>query len=131
MFNKENNIFDYIFAILTSILIATGVAVSFYAELIPTIIVLPIITLIFGILSIILIAVGYYYRKYLCVTEHLIASIVGSIISSSFAIAAISLTSGALTSSILVGIVAFFLTINLIFSIASMLCLMISRRRTV
>ncbi len=129
MFNKENNIFGYMFTIFSGILVGAGVSLAFYAGIIPTIIVLPIVTLIFSILSTILIALGYYYHKHSCVTDYLIASIVGAIISSSFALAATSLVPAAITSAILVGIVAIFLTVNIIFSISSFLCLISSRRK--
>lgn len=117
-FNKENSICCCVLSILSALLVAAGVASVFFAGLISSILTLIIITLILGIIGILFIFVplicprnNYYnYIEKVC----LVTSSVGAIVSSSFALAVSSLATGSLATSILIGVVAFFLIIQLI-----------------
>lgn len=132
MFNKENNICCCMFTTFASVLVGLGIAAAFFAGIIPAIIVLPIITLIVAILSIILIAFVFYGNRgkgCFCVTECIITSIIGAVISSIFALTVTALTVGTLAAAILIGVVAFFLVTNSVNTINLIMCLICTRRK--
>lgn len=132
MFNKENTICCCIFTIIASLLVGVGVAASFFAGVIPAIVVLPIITLIVAILSIILIVFVFYGNRgkgCFCVNECLIASVIGAVVSSIFALTVTALAVGVVAAAILVGVVAFFLIVNLVNVISLIICLICTRRK--
>lgn len=131
MFNKENTVCCCIFTIIAGLLAGVGIAATFFAGLVVSIPVLLIVTLVFGVLSLLFIAFQYFCNREEschCINNCLIASTVGSIISSIFALALTTLAAGAIPAAILVGVVAFFLVTNIIFAISAILCFLCIRR---
>lgn len=130
MFNKENNICCCIFTIIAGLLAAAGIAAAFFAGLVASITVLLILTLVFGILALLFIAFQFLCNREEschCINNCLIASTVGAIVTSIFALALTSLTVS-VPVAILIGVVAFFLVTNLIFAISAILCFLCVRR---
>ncbi len=117
--NKGNNHFCCcIFNIIASLIAAVGIAGVFYTGLITSVTTLIYFSLVLGILGLI-----YILFTAFCGGRHqcnnlkdscLTAGIVGSIVTSIFALTITALTVGSLTVGILIGAVAFFLVTNLI-----------------
>lgn len=131
MFNKENNVCCCIFAIISGLLAGVGIAATFFAGLVVSIPVLLIVTLVFGVLSLLFIAFQYFCNREEschCINNCLIASTIGSIITSIFALALTTLAAGAIPAAILVGVVTFFLVTNIISVISAILCFLCIRR---
>lgn len=132
MINQENNICSCLFNILASIIGAIGIAAIFYAGLITSIITLVIITLIFGVISLITVAFLLYCKReegcYCINKSYLVTTFIGSIIASSFALAATALTTLSIPVAILIGAVAFFLISNLINLINTIICVICINR---
>lgn len=125
MCNKENN--DcYLLTLVSSILGAIGIAAVFYTGIITSVIALVAVTLVFGIISLItLIALLYSSRDEgcYCINKNcLITSMVGSIVTSIFALAVTGLATLSIPVAILIGAVAFFLITNLIALIKTIIC---------
>lgn len=123
--NKENNS-CYLLSLITSILGAVGIAAVFYAGLITSVIALAAVTLVFGIFSLIALITLLYCRKEegcYCINKNcLITTMVGSIITSIFALTITSLATFSIPVAILIGVVAFFLISNLIALIKTIVC---------
>ena len=131
MFNKENNVCCCIFTIIAGLIAGAGIAATFFAGLVVSIPVLLIVTLVFGVLSLLFIAFQFFSNREEschCIDNCLIASTVGSIITSIFALALTTLAAASIPAAILVGAVAFFLVTNLIFVISAILCFLCVRR---
>lgn len=134
MLNKENNVFYYIFALITGIFAAIGIAAVFFGGLIAAIAVLLYITLVVGILSLILIVFLVFANRrkeieYFCINKSvLIPTTVGAIISSIFALALTALPVAFAPTAILVGVVAFFLVTTIINGISLVLCLLYNKK---
>lgn len=121
MYKEKSNCCSCIFNIISSLLVATGIAAVFFAGLVTSIQTLIYITLILGILGLITsLALVFCGRKHFCNcinSTNIITSSVGAIISSAFALAITSLEIASIPVAILIGVVAFFLvslTIDLI-----------------
>ena len=121
---KCNNCSCKLFNILSSLLVAVGIAVVFYIGLITAIPVLIYITLILGILGLIgLLVIIFGTPRYICDCINktsLISSSIGAIITSAFALALTSLATFTIPVAILIGVVAFFL-VSLVISIIELL----------
>lgn len=121
---KCNNCSCKLFSILSSLLVAIGIAVVFYIGVITSILVLVYITLILGILGLIgLLVIIFDTPKYICDCinrTNLISSSIGAIITSAFALALTSLSTFSIPIAILIGIIAFFL-VSLVISIIELL----------
>lgn len=107
-----------LFTILTSLIVAGAIAAVFFAGIIPSIPVLLYITLIVGLAGLLYLEISYYCseKKYCTypVDKCLIASLVGSVITSLFALTVTSLATGSIPVAILIGAVAFFLVSTII-----------------
>ncbi len=132
MCNKETNECCCALTIIASILGAVGIAAVFYAGLVTSILTLIIITLIFGILSLLTVIFLLYSNKEegcFCLSKTcLITTLIGSIISSSFALAITSLATFSIPVAILIGVVAFFLITNLISLAKTIICIICIKR---
>lgn len=121
---KSNNCSYKLFNFIASLLSAVGIASVFFIGLVTSIPVLAYITLILGILGLIgLLVIIFGTPKYICDcinTTTLVASSVGAIITSAFALAITSLATFTIPVAILIGVVAFFL-VSLIISIIELL----------
>ena len=130
MCTKENNLCCCIFSIIASILLGVGVAAVFSASAIATIAVLFYITLIIGIISLLILIFLLYCNRgkgCFCINNHcLIITAVGAIISSIFALTAV--TGVSIAAAILVGVVTFFLISNIVNLIEFIICLLCTRR---
>ncbi len=127
MYREKSNNCSCLFNIISSLIVAVAVAGVFFAGLITSIVALVYITLILGILGLIgLILVGIFCKKSICTcvsSTGFITSIIGSIITSSFALAVTALAAASLPAAILVGAVAFFLVSFLINVIDIIICI--------
>jgi hypothetical protein len=123
--NKDNN-FCYLLTLISSILGAIGIAAVFYTGLITSVIALAAVTLVFGIFSLIALIVLLYCKMEegcYCIDKNcLITTMVGSIITSIFALTITSLATLSIPVAILIGAVAFFLISNLIALIKTIIC---------
>ncbi len=123
--NKDNN-FCYLLSLISSILGAIGIAAVFYTGLITSVIALAAVTLVFGIFSLIALIVLLYCKRdegCYCIDKNcLITTMVGSIITSIFALTITSLATFSIPVAILIGVVAFFLISNLIALIKTIIC---------
>jgi len=132
MGNKDNNGCCCALTIIGSLIGAAGIAALFFAGLIASITALSVITLIFGIISLLVVIFLVYCNRdegCFCVGKScLIATLVGSIITSSFALAATALAAASIPAAILVGAVTFFLIANLINLIKTIVCVICLRR---
>lgn len=131
MCNKENN--DcYLLTLIASILGAVGIAAVFYTGIITSVIALVAVTLSFGIISLVaLIIMLYFYKEESCYCINkncLVTTMVGSIITSIFALTITSLATFSIPVAILIGAVAFFLLSNLIALIKTIVCIICIRR---
>lgn len=121
---KCNNCSCKLFNILSSLLVAVGIASVFYIGLITSISVLIYITLVLGILGLIgLLAIIFGTPRYICDCINktsLISSSIGAIITSAFALALTSLATFSIPIAILIGVIAFFL-VSLVISIIELL----------
>ncbi len=121
-----------LFNILSSLLVAIGIASVFYIGLVTTVSVLIYITLILGILGLIgLIAIIFGTPKYICDcinTTTLAASSIAAIITSAFALAITSLATFSIPVTILIGIVAFFLVSLVISIIELLICIFCNKK---
>lgn len=124
--NKDNNLCCCIFNIIASLLVAAGVAAIFFAGLITSITFLLYITLILGILGIVtflgLVLCSKKNRCECIENSCLVASSVGAIITSIFALAATGLATLSVAAAILIGSVTFFLIYTLISLINMLIC---------
>ena len=132
MYKDKNNICTCIFNIITSLVVAAGIAAVFFAELVTSIITLIIITLILGGLTLIGLVFNVFCgRKRNCeclYTSSLTASAIGAIITSIFALTLSTLSASSISAAILIGAIAFFL-VSLIIGIADFLiCLFCNNR---
>lgn len=121
---KSNNCSYELFNFIASLLSAVGITAVFYIGLVASISVLVYITLILGILGFAgLLAIIFGTPRYICncinITK-LVASSIGAIITSAFALAITSLATFSLPVAILIGAIAFFL-VSLIISIIELL----------
>lgn len=132
MCNKENNECCCALTIIGSLLLAAGVAAVFYSGIVTSILTLIIITLIFGILSLLtLIFLLYCNREEACFCINktcLVTTLIGSIISSSFALAITSLSAFSIPVAILIGVVTFFLITNLVNLAKAIICIICIKR---
>ena len=130
MYKEKSNTCSCIFNIISSLLVAAGIAAIFFSGLIGTIEVLIFITLILGILALIgLLVVIFGRNRFLCncITDSfLVTSIIGAIITSVFALT-ITLTTGIVTVAILIGAVTFFLVSLIISLIEILICILCAR----
>ena len=121
---KSNSYSCKLFNVLSSLLVAVGIASVFFIGLISSISVLVYITLILGILGFIgLLAIIFGTPKYICDCINktcLISSSVGAIITSAFALALTSVATFTIPVAILIGVLSFFL-VSLIISIIELL----------
>ena len=121
---KSNSYSCKLFNVLSSILVAVGIASVFFIVLISSISVLVYITLILGILGFIgLLTIIFGTPKYICDCINktcLISSSVGAIITSAFALALTSVATFTIPVAILIGVLSFFL-VSLIISIIELL----------
>ena len=121
-----------LFNILSSLLVAVGIAVVFYIGLITSISVLVYITLILGILGLIgLFVIIFGAPKYVCDCINktsLISSSIGAIITSAFALALTSLVALSIPVAILIGIIAFFLVLLVISIIELLICIFCNQK---
>lgn len=121
---KCNNCSCKLFNILSSLLVAVGIASVFYIGLITSISVLIYITLVLGILGLIgLLAIIFGTPRYICDCINktsLISSSIGAIITSAFALALTSLATFSIPIAILIGVISFFL-VSLVISIIELL----------
>ncbi len=116
-FNKDNKSCCCFTAILSALLGAAGIAAVFFSGLIGSIITLIYITLILGILGLIFLFIPSCNRDKYCnifAKSCLVPSIVGSIITSIFALTLSSLATFSIPVAILIGVIAFFLILSLI-----------------
>lgn len=130
---KENNpICNCIFNILTSLLVAIGVAAVFYIGLVTSITTLLYITLILGILSIVYIIVSIFCKKsHNCdcfINSNLIPSAIGALVSSLFALTITTLATFSIPVAILIGVTTFFLISLLISLINTLICIFCRNR---
>ncbi len=121
---KSNVCSCKLFNVLSSLLVAVGIAAVFYIGIVTTVSVLIYITLILGILGLIgLLAIIFGTPRYVCdcinVTT-LVPSSIGAIITSAFALAVTGLAAFTIPVAILIGVVAFFL-VSLVISIIELL----------
>lgn len=116
--NKTNNACCCIFSIIASLIAAVGIAAVFYTGLIVSVATLIYFTLILGILGILYILFTVFCSgRYQCnalQNSCLIATTVGSIVTSAFALSLTTLATESITVAFLIGAVAFFLITNLI-----------------
>lgn len=132
MFNKDKSICCCIFSIIAGLLLAAAIAGVFYTGRVVAISVLFYITLIIGILGLIFILFSILCSK----KEHckcldslcLIPSLVGSIISSLFALTITTVSTGSFSVALLVGTVAFFLFFSIINILMELICLICSKK---
>ena len=116
---KESNSFCCcLFRIIASLIAAVGIAGVFYTGLITS-----VATLIYFTLVLVILGLLYVLFTAFCGGRHqcnnltdscLISSIVGSIVTSIFALTLTALVAGSITTTILIGAIAFFLINNLI-----------------
>lgn len=115
---KNKNIFCLLFNVITSLIAAAGIAGVFFLGLIASVPALLFITLILGIIGILAIILSFVCNKREkceCLESGcLIASTVGSVITSIFALTVTSLPTFTVGVAILVGAVAFFLVYQII-----------------
>lgn len=113
MFREKNIIYNFIIALF----LAISISALFYAEKITSILTLIYITLIFGILGIFSIIVSVFCNNKkeceLIYKTNLVANSIGAIISSFFALT-ICLKPCLISTTFLVGAVAFFLVSTII-----------------
>lgn len=117
MYIEKNSPTVFIFNVLTSILLAIGIASIFFAGLIGSITALIYITLFAGIIGFIFFLVLAFYKKYLChciINSNLLASSICAIIASSFALAVTSFAAESIAVAIFVATLIFFLASTLI-----------------
>lgn len=116
--NRENTTCCCLFTIVGSLLAAVGIAAVFFAGLITAIVALLYITLILGLAGILYLEISYYCsERRFCscpVDVCLIASSVGAIITSIFALTITTLAAASIPAAILIGAVAFFLISTII-----------------
>lgn len=127
MYKEKSNCCSCFFSILSSLLVAAGISAVFYTGIVTAIPVLIYITLVLGILAFIgLIVLACCGKRFLCScanTTTIVASSVGAIISSSFALAITTLATFSVPVAILIGVVAFFLVSLIISVIELLLCI--------
>ena len=132
MCNKEDNACCCILTIIGSLLLAAGVAAVFYTGIVTSILTLIILTLIFGILSLLTLIFLLYCKREegcFCINKNcLVTTTIGSIISSSFALAITSLATFSVPVAILIGVVIFFLFTNLVNLAKTIICLICIKR---
>ena len=132
MFNKENSICCCIFTIIAGLLVGVGVAAVFFTGIVSAITVLFYITLILGLISLILITFLLYCKRgksCFCINSPcLITSILGSIVSSIFALTITTIATFSIPVAILVGVVAFFLITTLVNITTLIICLLCNSR---
>ena len=121
---KSNVCSCKLFNVLSSLLVAVGVAAVFYIGIVTTVSVLIYITLILGILGLIgSLAIIFGTPRYVCdcinVTT-LVPSSICAIITSAFALAVTGLVAFTIPVAILIGVVTFFL-VSLVISIIELL----------
>lgn len=130
MYREKSNTCSCTFNIITSLLVATGIAAVFFSGLIGAIEVLIFITLILAILALIgLLIVIFGRNRFLCdciTNSFLVTSIIGAIITSVFALT-ITLATATVTVAILIGTVAFFLVSLIISLIDILICILCTR----
>lgn len=123
--HKSNNICCCVFSIIASLLAGAGIAALFVTGLLTSVTSLVIVTLILGILGLL-----YVIFTLFCGTKHqcncikkscLVATTVGSIVTSIFALTASSLPVS-ISVAIFIGVVVFFLVSNLISLVNVILC---------
>ena len=116
--NRDNTTCCCLFTIVGSLLAAAGIAAVFFAGLITAVAALLYITLILGLAGVLYLEISYYCsdRRFCScpIDVCLIASSVGAIITSIFALTIATLASGSIPAAILVGAVAFFLIATII-----------------
>ena len=126
MCREKSNSCSCVFGIISSLLVAVGIAAVFFSGLLTSIAALIYITLILGILGLIgLVIAGILCKKPICNcvnSTHFVASAIGSIITSAFALAVTSLVAASVPAAILIGAVAFFLVSFLINAIELLIC---------
>lgn len=126
MCNKENNQ-CYLFSLIASILGAAGIAAVFYTGIITSVIALVAVALVLGIISLITIIALLYCNRdegCYCINKNcLVTTMVGSIVTSIFALTITSLATFSIPVAILIGAVAFFLISNLIAFIKTIICI--------
>lgn len=132
MYKDKSHTSSYIFNIIVSLLVAVGIAVVFFSGFIASINVLVIITLVFGILGLLgLFTILFSKIRYVCLCSNIsyfILSIVGSIVSSIFALTVSSLAPFSISIAILIGVVSFFLTSFLISLIELLVCIFCTKQ---
>lgn len=122
-FNKDNSC-CCIITIISAVLSALGIGGLFYAGLITAILPLVYVTLALGIIELLYVIISIFCgngckkQKNLCQ----IPIIVGSIVTSVFALVATTLPVAAISVALLVIAVAFFLIMSLINLLNSLLC---------
>lgn len=130
--NKDQNICCCIFSIIAGLVLSVAIAAAFFAGIVATISVLFYVTLIVGILGFIFLIFSLLCsKKESCKcfdSSCLVASFVGSIITSIFALTATTIASGSFSTAILVGAVAFFLFFSLLNLIKTFICLSCNNR---
>lgn len=117
---RQNNSCCCLITIIGSLLAAAGIAAIFFSGLIISIQTLIYITLILGILLLIYILIAVFCCRRCHVDLCLVAASVGSIVTSVFALTATSLAILTITTAILVGAIAFFLMIDLIYIVCAL-----------
>ena len=111
----KNNACCCVYSILASIIGAVGIAGLFFAGAITTIAALFYVTLVLGIISLLILVIRRICgRRNQKINLCFIAGMVGSIITSIFALTAIALPTGIVAITLLIGAVAFFLISNVI-----------------
>ena len=114
----NNNLCCCIFSIIASLIAAIGIAAVFYTGLITSVATLIYFTLVVGILGLLYVLfTAFCGGRNSCNSlknSCLVPSIVGSIVTSIFALTITSLATFTFGTAILIGAVAFFLITNLI-----------------
>lgn len=116
-FSKGNNLCCCIITILSALIAGAGIAAIFFTGLLTSIIALPIVTLIVGVIGLIVILFSGIFCRNNCSNVKkvcIIPALVGAIVTSAFALSATALTVGIVGTAILIGAVAFFLVLSLI-----------------
>lgn len=132
MCNKDNNAYCGALTIISSLLGAAGIAAVFYTGIVTTITALTVITLVFGIISLLTLIISIYCNTdegcYCTSKNCLVPTLVGSIITSIFALTITTVATFSIPVAILIGSVAFFLISNLINLIRTIICMICIRK---
>ncbi len=130
MYVEKNSPCAFIFNVLTSIVLAVGIASVYYAGLISSTTALVYMTLFIGIIGFIFFLVLAFYKKYLChciKASNLLASSIGAIIISAFALAVSAFPSASEAVAIFIAAIVFFLSSSIIEIFGLLLCISCDR----